>query len=496
MTKRRRGNGQGSLFKRSKGGPFIASWYDHNGERRERSTRTTDKKAALQILNKKVTDTALRREGVIDARKDRYASENRKPLSEQVPDYITHCRHVGHAPRHVDQKESHLQRLIDATGAARLSDLTADTLEQYIRGLVDRGRSARTANFVRQIAVAFASWCVKTRRLESNPLLVVPKLNEENDRRRVRRPLPDDELARLLAVAEEHGRKPWYLTAALGGLRKGDLQRLKWSDIDLEQGTITIRGGKSKRVDVIPLHPQLADEFKRLRDESRATPQAKVFPETVTDSTRLKDFLRAGLAHEVVVTDDVGQPVLIGKNKRPKTKIVAEDEEGRVIDLHALRTTLGTNLARAGVAPQLAQRILRHADYRTTQKHYTVLGLTDTARAIEQLPPISSCESPRAVATGTDGKVHENDPPLKSPQQGHESARVSANRRNESHRDGGDGETHKHLRNAKKCESARRNATQRDKAGEGTRTLNIQLGRLTLYQLSYARRGVAYCSIT
>ena len=37
-------------------------------------------------------------------------------------------------------------------------------------------------------------------------------------------------------------------------------------------------------------------------------------------------------------------------------------------------------------------------------------------------------------------------------------------------------------------------ATPDDKAGEGTRTLNIQLGRLTLYQLSYARVFVVHCS--
>ena len=37
-------------------------------------------------------------------------------------------------------------------------------------------------------------------------------------------------------------------------------------------------------------------------------------------------------------------------------------------------------------------------------------------------------------------------------------------------------------------------ATPDDKAGEGTRTLNIQLGRLTLYQLSYARVLPGHCS--
>jgi hypothetical protein len=60
-----------------------------------------------------------------------------------------------------------------------------------------------------------------------------------------------------------------------------------------------------------------------------------------------------------------GKPVLVGKGDgpRPKTRIVTEDDEGRVIDLHALRTTLGTQLARSGIAPQIAQRIMRHAEY-------------------------------------------------------------------------------------------------------------------------------------
>jgi integrase len=115
----------------------------------------------------------------------------------------------------------------------------------------------------------------------------------------------------------------------------------------------------------------------------------------------LKDFLRAGLAREEIVTDANGEPVMVGKGKRrrPKTRIVAEDAEGRVIDLHAMRTTLGTNLARAGITPQIAQRIMRHADYRSTQKHYTVLGLTDTAKAIQQLPTIGPAH--RQAATGT-----------------------------------------------------------------------------------------------
>ena len=70
-------------------------------------------------------------------------------------------------------------------------------------------------------------------------------------------------------------------------------------------------------------------------------------------------------------------------------RIVTEDAEGRVIDLHELRTTLGTNLARAGLAPEVARMIMRHAHCQTTLKHYMMPGLIDTRKVVEQLPELT-----------------------------------------------------------------------------------------------------------
>ncbi len=402
MARNQRSKGTGSLFRKTPKGPWIASYYDHAGKRREHSTRTTDRQAAERILTKLVADTALRRDLVIDPRDDRFATEGRRPLTEHVKAYIAHCGHAGQAPHHVGQKETQLEAMIAGSKATRLAELTADALELHLAALKERGLSARSVNFARQIAVAFYGWCVKTGRAESNPLRVVPKQDEARDRRRVRRPLTDDELSRLLLVARERGRDAWYLAAALAGLRKGDMQRLTWGDVNFADSTLTLRLGKAKRVDVIPMHPQLADALRRRLAAFPALPTARVWSDTVGDVTRLKDFLRAGIARRVDVLDREGKPVLIGKGKRErvKTRIVVEDAEGRVIDLHALRTTLGTQLARAGVTPQVAQRIMRHGDYRTTLKHYTVLGLTDTAAAIDRLPSIAHARQAQA-ATGT-----------------------------------------------------------------------------------------------
>ena len=67
----------------------------------------------------------------------------------------------------------------------------------------------------------------------------------------------------------------------------------------------------------------------RRKNEAMPHPMAKVFPATVTDVTRKKDLLRAGIAREAEVVDDNGKVVMIGKrNPKPKTEIVTIDEDG------------------------------------------------------------------------------------------------------------------------------------------------------------------------
>ncbi len=55
-------------------------------------------------------------------------------------------------------------------------------------------------------------------------------------------------------------------------------------------------------------------------------------------------------------------------------------------------------------------RILRHANDGMTLKHFRVLGLPDTAAAIERLPTIQSDEHELIRATGTDHTTPDSDP--------------------------------------------------------------------------------------
>lgn len=122
------------------------------------------------------------------------------------------------------------------------SELSADALERHMRAIVDGGLSSRTGNFDRQDDVTFMSRCVRTGRFESNPLKVVPKLNERRDRRRVRRPLSDVEPAPIPG----RGEAPWPQgVVSRGRSGRTPAGRLETADVNFAEGSITIANGKA-----------------------------------------------------------------------------------------------------------------------------------------------------------------------------------------------------------------------------------------------------------
>lgn len=72
-------------------------------------------------------------------------------------------------------------------------------------------------------------------------------------------------------------------------------------------------------------------------------------------------------------------------------------------DLHALRHTFGTHLARAGVALRVAIVVMRHSSLELTMDVYTDPALLDVAGAVEALSAFGSpagkvADQPSSVA--------------------------------------------------------------------------------------------------
>jgi integrase len=448
--------GQGSVYRRGGKGPYYMAYRDHLGVKRESSCRTTDKRTAIRILDRRINEIALIREGIHSPSVLGVAKAAQEPIGDHIRAYEAHCKLDKQAPRAIDQKVRHLAAWVGHAKAKGLPSLTAASLEAFLDAQMVSGKSARTLNTYRQSGQSFISWAVKTGRLHgaaAGPFKAVPKQNEALDPRHSRRALTPDELSRLMSVASSRGRHAWYAGAYYAGLRKGDLLSIRYSDLVFDSGDgghIIIRRGKSGRRESIPLHPALRKILQeRKAAEYAGDPDQRVFPHEVTNRTRQKDFEAAG--------------------------IPLRDEQGNYADLHALRKTLATSLSDHGAPLAQVQSILRHADITTTADHYLDRDTARTDRALRLLPSIeypqsisqltrdetaqfgaSGCEGlasrPASSLPGASVTINENCWLFASPVHGGAGGGVAMR-----------------------------------KAGDGTRTRDIQLGKLTLYQLSYTR---------
>lgn len=252
----------------------------------------------------------------------------------------------------------------------------------------------------------------------SDPLVTLKKADETADVRRTRRSLTEDEFVRLLDIAERRPlldamkirrgkrtgdctarvkdetreqleqlgreRRLIYSMLVLTGLRKGELTQLRWTDLDLDgrQGWLTMRASVAKNgeTETLPVRADLAIQLRAWKgDRKNPSGTEKVF-RVPRGLARIldRDLVAAGIARKV--QDAAGH-----------WRIEKRDDQGRTIDVHALRHITATFLAKSGVAPRTAQSIMRHSDIRLTLGTYTDPSASIQLNLRVQSPQFDSC---------------------------------------------------------------------------------------------------------
>lgn len=152
-----------------------------------------------------------------------------------------------------------------STGAWKTAkDMTADSFVQWRSS---QAKAPKTINEYLNSASGFALWLVGQGRIVANPLASVRKVETRGREVRKRRAYSDAELSALLAVAG--AQRIVYLTAALTGIRQGELKELVWGDLNLtgEKPSVTVRASVSKnhKLACLPLHPALVSALTEFR---------------------------------------------------------------------------------------------------------------------------------------------------------------------------------------------------------------------------------------
>jgi len=137
--------------------------------------------------------------------------------------------------------------LIPALGWRRLDQLEADHIEKLWRSLLDRehgpGLSAGNVALFHRTLRAALNEAVRRDKLAKNPALVARSPQSEADEVV---PLTADEIRRILAVLDHRRNGVRWLLAMIGP-RQGEVLGLRWSDIDLDTGMVTIHGQAQRR---------------------------------------------------------------------------------------------------------------------------------------------------------------------------------------------------------------------------------------------------------
>jgi integrase len=164
------------------------------------------------------------------------------------------------------------------------------------------------------------------------------------------RSVPDD----TLGLVEQ----PLYRTAAMTGMRQGELLGVRWIDIDWPARRIRV-----------------ADNFTRGRIDSPKSHEGRSVPMADRLAGELeRHFQRSGFTGDddlVFCHPETGK-VLDPSKVRKRFKQALSRARVREITFHELRHTFGTQMAAAGAPLRAIQEWMGHADAKTTEiyAHY------------------------------------------------------------------------------------------------------------------------------
>jgi integrase len=254
------------------------------------------------------------------------------------------------------------------------SDVTA------FRNNEAKERARGTANLsIKVLRVCFHD-AMRKKRIVSNPASDVKLLvNDESNRR----PFTVSEIKRILKACDDEWRG-LVLFGLYIGQRLGDLARLTWRSVNLEQNEIAFTARKTGRRIVLPLVQPLVDYLSEL--PSGDNPNAFIFPNaaahkrTASLSNQFREVLvEAGLAE--------------AKDYRTTTKGRAHARESSELSFHSLRHSAVTLLKASGLSDVFAREIVGH-ESAAVSRQYTHLSTDDLRVAMQRLPDVTTDDAP------------------------------------------------------------------------------------------------------
>ena len=267
---------------------------------------------------------------------------------EQMLEEYRHCKRVAGVTDASLYETAltfrHFERIVGKCSSKQISQNAVDKF------ILLRGEEVKRPTLNKDIRnlKTFVKWCVEHRYIGQEV-----KLRQLKEDERPVKSLNSTQIKKLLSAAKSSPPMKIRIMLALGtGLRRGDIESLKISDIDFEGNSITTASKKTRKsMGSRPVSAELMAELSRYVC-GLDVGQEKLFSDSFNHYKWRKLCNAAGIAD---------------------------------LKFHDLRKTFGSMLAQNGISTAVTQKLLEHSSPHLTNKVYTNVDPV-LRHAVEQLP--------------------------------------------------------------------------------------------------------------
>lgn len=295
-----------------------------------------------------------------------YFEPNNTPLGEYVSEWATHAggKPITQLNRNVAIR---LHIAPSALGKMPLGRVRPLHVQQFVNALTPN-LAPSSARQVYSILRHSLNRAVALGMMASSPCINIelPRLSSA----RVKA-WDDEQTRRFIHGVDDEPFRAFWIVAVTVGLRRGELHGLRWRDVDLERGTVTIRRTLTRLTDGTWI---IGDSGK-----SDAAHRTVRLPRIAIDALIAHRSGQVARRNELHVWsfDDAVFDRGDGAHLTDATRL--QRQYRRIVDrldlpditVHGLRHTAATNALRVGVPVHAVARMLGHADASVTLRTYS-----------------------------------------------------------------------------------------------------------------------------
>ena len=323
---------------------------------------------------KRDADRALR-EILLSIEQGAYVKPNKINLGELLGKWLIEYASMNTTDRTQESYASIVERhLIPGLGRVSLVELQAQHIQSYYANKLSKGRtdgkgglSARSVVYHHRILSKALDYAVKMGLVVRNVAKVVepPRVA-----RKTMQTLSPEEATRFLDAARETDYYVYFSTLLYTGLRRGELLALRWRNMDLDDGTLT----------VVETAYRLGNGEYRIKE-----PKTQQSRRTVTLPSSLVELLKVYRADQELLRIQLGVSLdaddfaFIRPDGSPINPNAVTLAFRRIIKraglksirIHDLRHTHATLMLKAGIHPKVVSERLGHANIGITLDIYS-----------------------------------------------------------------------------------------------------------------------------